>query len=295
MGPSTLESAGLTPELQAALPNANGLLTMLTVRVDETLLSAAPNLKIVSQMAVGVDNIDLAACSARGIPVGHTPGVLTDATADVTLTLLLATSRRVIETAADAREGRWGTWNPTQWLGSDLAGQTLGIVGMGAIGQATARRAKAFGMNIVYHSRSSYPEAEKELSAEKVPFRQLLAQSDFVSLHTPLTAETKHLIDADAFSAMKPSAILINTARGGVVDQDALVNALRNREIRAAGLDVTTPEPLPTYHPLFQMPNCLILPHIGSATERTRRKMAQLGCENLLLGLEGKPLKHQAN
>ena len=267
---------------------------MLTVKVDAPLLMAAPNLKVVSQMAVGVDNIDLQACQARGIPVGHTPGALTDATADVAMTLLLAVARKLTQTAADAREGRWGTWNPTQWLGSDLAGSTLGIVGMGAIGQATARRAKAFGMKIVYHSRSRYLDIEKELEAEKVTFRELLQQSDVVSLHTPLTAETTHLIDGSALSAMKKSAILINTARGGVVDQDALVEALRYGEISAAGLDVTTPEPLPTYHPLFQMPNCLILPHIGSATQRTRQRMAQLACENLLLGLDSQPLKHNA-
>ncbi|MFT5194123.1 MAG: glyoxylate reductase [Cellvibrionaceae bacterium] len=294
IGPSTLDHAGLTAELKAALPQAAGLLTMLTVKVDKQLLAVAPNLKVVSQMAVGVDNIDLAACTARGIPVGHTPGVLVDATADIAMTLLLATARRLSHAAADAREGRWGTWNPVQWLGADLAGSTLGIVGLGAIGQATARRAKAFGMRIVYHSRGRYPEIEKELAAEKVSFSDLLTQSDFVSLHTPLTAETKHIIDADALQAMKKSAILINTARGGVVDQNALIVALQNGDIQAAGLDVTTPEPLPTDSPLFHLPNCLVLPHIGSATQRTRRRMAELACENLLLGLEGVPLRHDA-
>lgn len=294
IGPSTLEHSELTGELKAALPTADGLLTMLTVKVDAALLDLAPNLKIVSQMAVGVNNIDLAACAARGIPVGHTPGVLTDATADVAMTLMLATARRLPEATADAREGRWGSWNPMQWLGADLAGSTLGIVGMGAIGQATARRARAFGMRIVYHSRSQYSEIEAELGAEKVSFRDLLAQSDFVSLHTPLTAETKHLIDADALHAMKRSAILINTARGEVVDQAALISALQSGEIQAAGLDVTTPEPLPTDSILFAIPNCLVLPHIGSATQRTRRRMAELACENLLLGLEGKPLTHDA-
>ncbi|MFK7804618.1 MAG: 2-hydroxyacid dehydrogenase [Anaerolineae bacterium] len=294
IGPSTLDHAGLTQELQAALPNAAALLTMLTVKVDSALLQSAPNLKVVSQMAVGVDNIDLEACRVRGIPVGNTPGVLVDATADVAMTLLLATARGLPQAAADAREGRWGTWNPVQWLGADLAGSTLGIVGMGAIGQATARRAKAFGMKIVYHSRSRYFSIESELSAEKVPFADLLKQSDFVSLHTPLTAETKHIIAADALKTMKKSAILINTARGGVVDQDALIHALQTGSIQAAGLDVTTPEPLPTASALFSLPNCIVLPHIGSATQRTRRRMAELACENLLLGLEGLPLKHNA-
>ena len=294
IGPSTAENPGLTKELLEALPKAEGLLTMLTVRVDDALLAEAPNLRVVSQMAVGVDNIDLDACAKRGLLVGHTPGVLTDATADTAMTLLLATARRLPEASLDAKEGRWGTWNPVQWLGVDLAGSTIGIVGMGAIGQATARRARAFGMKVIYHSRSRYPEIEAELEAEKVPFGELLHQSDFVSLHTPLTAETKHLIDAAALKAMKPSAILINTARGGVIDQDALIAALKNGEIKAAGLDVTSPEPLPNDSPLFSLTNCLVLPHIGSATERTRRRMAELACENLILGLEGKPLRHNA-
>lgn len=294
IGPSTAENSTLTAELLAVLPRAEGLLTMLTVQVDELLLAQAPHLKVVSQMAVGVDNIDLHACAQRGIPVGHTPGVLTHATADTAMTLLLATARRLPEASLDAKEGRWGTWNPVQWLGADLAGSTIGIVGMGAIGQATARRAKAFGMKIIYHSRSRYADIEAELNADKVPFDELLRQSDFVSLHTPLTAETKHMIDAAALKAMKPSAILINTARGGVVDQNELIHALKNGEIKAAGLDVTSPEPLPTDSPLFHLPNCLVLPHIGSATERTRKQMAELACENLILGLEGKPLKHNA-
>ncbi|MEM9773592.1 MAG: D-glycerate dehydrogenase [Chloroflexota bacterium] len=294
IGPPTAESPGLTQALMAALPKAEGLLTMLTVKVDGPLLNQALNLKVVSQMAVGVDNIDLEACARRGLLVGHTPGVLTDATADTAMTLLLATARRLPEASLDAKEGRWGTWNPVQWLGADLAGSTLGVVGMGAIGQATARRARAFGMKIIYYSRGRYAEIESELHAEKVSFSELLKQSDFVSLHTPLTAETRHLINGAALQAMKPSAILINTARGGVVDQNALIHALKNGQIRAAGLDVTSPEPLPTDSPLFALPNCLVLPHIGSATEHTRRRMAELACENLILGLEGKPLKHSA-
>ena len=211
------------------------------------------------------------------------------------MTLLLATARRLLETNRDAREGRWGLWQPARWLGADLSGATLGIVGMGAIGQATARRAKAFGMQIVYTNRSPKPEAERELGAERLEMGELLAVSDFVSLHTPLSAETQHLIDAAALRKMKPSAILINTARGPVVDSAALVAALQNGQIRAAGLDVTDPEPLPPDHVLWSLDNCVIAPHIGSATENTRRKMAELAVANLLAGLHGERLPHCAN
>ncbi len=295
VGPPTSEVAGLSAELQRHLPSADGLLTLLTVKVDAKLLNKAANLRVVSQMAVGVDNIDLNACTQRGIPVGHTPGVLTDATADLAMLLLLATARRLLETNRDAREGRWGTWQPERWLGADLAGKTLGIVGMGAIGQATARRAKAFGMNIVYTNRSSKPDAAREFDATRLRLDELLTVSDFVSLHTPLSAETRHLIDAAALAQMKPTAILINTARGPVVDTDALVAALRAGQIRAAGLDVTDPEPLPPNHALWSLDNCVIAPHIGSATENTRRKMAQLAVTNLLAGLRGERLPHCAN
>lgn len=295
MGPRTSAGGGLSAELLHALPTAHALLTLLTVKVDAALLDLAPQLKIISQMAVGVDNIDLAACTQRGIPVGHTPGVLTDATADIALTLLLAAARRTKEAAADARAGRWGLWEPTQWLGMELRGSRLGIIGMGAIGAATARRAQAFGMEIVYHSRTAKPQIEKELGATHLSFEQVLATSDIVSLHTPLSAETHHLINAAALAKMQPHAILINTARGAVVDSHALQHALENGIIAAAGLDVTDPEPLPANHPLYQLPNCLILPHLGSATETTRRRMAELACINLLRGLDGLPLQHCAN
>jgi lactate dehydrogenase-like 2-hydroxyacid dehydrogenase len=295
IGPPTTDGAGLSAELQRHLASADGLLTLLMDKIDDNLLEKAPNLRVVSQMAVGVDNIDLDACTRRGIPVGHTPGVLTDATADIAMTLLLATARCLLETNRDAREGRWGLWQPARWLGADLSGATLGIVGMGAIGQATARRAKAFGMNIVYTNRSPKPEAERELSAERLEMRELLAVSDFVSVHTPLSAETHHLIDAAALRIMKPGAILINTARGPVVETDALIAALQSGQIRAAGLDVTDPEPLPPDHVLWSLDNCVIAPHIGSATENTRRKMAELAVANLLAGLRGERLLHCAN
>ncbi len=286
---------GLAPELEAHLPEVEGILTMLTVPVDEAFLARTPKLRVVSNMAVGVDNIDLAACVRRDIPVGHTPGVLVEGTADMTMTLLLAAARRLLEASGDAREGRWTTWTPTAWLGADLDGATLGIVGMGKIGQAVAARARAFGMEIVYNSRSPKPEAEARLGATRLSLEELLAQSDFVSLHTPLTPATRHLINDAALRRMKPTAILVNMARGPVVETPALVRALQGGWIQAAALDVTDPEPLPADHILYRLKNCLIAPHIGSATWNTRRRMAELACENLLAGLNGRRLPHCAN
>jgi glyoxylate reductase len=295
VGPETRVNSGLAPELAGRLPDADGLFSLLTVPVDASLLERAPRLRVVSNMAVGVDNVDLAACTARGIPVGHTPGVLTEGTADLTMALLLATARRLTEASQDARQGRWTTWEPAGWLGADLTGATLGIVGMGKIGTAVARRASAFGLRLVYSNRSPRPEIEKELSARRLPLKDLLRQSDFVSLHVPLTAETRGLIDQEALRLMKPTAILINVARGPVVDSAALYRALHERWIAAAGLDVTHPEPLPPTDSLYSLPNCLIVPHIGSATVNTRRRMAELACDNLLAGLAGERLPHCAN
>ena len=295
IGPETKINSGLTPELKEKLTTAAGLFTLLTVPVGESLLSRAPELRVVSNMAVGVDNIDLAACTQRGIPVGHTPGVLTEGTADLTLALILATARKLYEASNDARAGRWTTWEPAGWLGADLSGATLGIVGMGKIGMAVAERARAFGMRLVYTNRSPRPEAEDKLGARPLPFDELLRQSDFVSLHVPLIPETHHLIDERALQLMKPTAILINVARGPVVDSQALYSALSEKQIAAAGLDVTDPEPLPAGDPLYTLPNCLIVPHIGSATVNTRRRMAELACENLLAGLAGERLPHPAN
>jgi phosphoglycerate dehydrogenase-like enzyme len=293
IGPA--EAGGLAPELLAALDEAEGLFTLLTVRVGDDLLARAPRLRVVSNMAVGVDNIDLAACTRRGIPVGHTPGVLTEATADLAMALLLSAARRLPESGQDAREGRWMTWSPTGWLGADLNGATLGIVGMGKIGRAVATRANGFGLRLLYADPNARPEVETNLGAARVELKDLLRQSDFVSLHVPFTAETRHLINEDALRAMKPTAILINTARGGVVDSAALVRALSEKWIGGAALDVTDPEPLPPDHPLYSFPNCLIVPHIGSATWGARKRMAELACQNLLAGLEGRPLPHCAN
>jgi lactate dehydrogenase-like 2-hydroxyacid dehydrogenase len=295
IGPQSTEVAGLAPELTSYLPEAEALFTLLTVPVDGELLSLAPKLHVVSNMAVGVDNVDLVACTARGIPVGHTPGVLTESTADLTMALLLTVARRLPEASQDAREGRWTTWEPAGWLGADLAGATLGIVGMGQIGTAVAKRAKAFGMRIVYSSPSPKPEVEADLAATRLPLEELLGESDFVSLHVPLTEKTFHLIDEQTLALMKPSAILINVARGSVVDGNALYLSLRENKIRAAGLDVTDPEPLPPNDPLYSLSNCLIVPHVGSATINTRRRMAELACQNLLVGLANQRLPHCAN
>ncbi len=273
----------------------DGLLTLLTDRIDVKVLDAAgPQLKVISQMAVGVDNIDVAACTARGIPVGHTPGVLSDAVADLTIGLMLATARRIVEAAEDVKGGDWRTWSPMGWVGPDLHGSTVGIVGLGRIGAAVARRLSGFGVRLLYYNRRASPHATA-LGAQLASMETLLEVSDFVSLHCPYTPETHHLIDAKALKRMKPSAILINTARGGVVDQDALLVALRSGQIRAAGLDVTTPEPLPADHPLLQLPNVVVLPHIGSASSATRIKMAHMAVDNLLAGLWGQRLPHCVN
>ncbi len=281
----------LAPELEALLPQAEGLFCLLTIPVRETLLSKAPHLRVVSNMAVGYDNIDLAACTRRGIPVGNTPGVLTEGTADLTMALLLAVARNIPSASQDAREGRWKTWSPAGWLGADLNGAILGIIGMGKIGQAVAQRARGFGMRIVYTD-----EIERPVSpAEKLPLESLLKSSDFVSLHVPLTPETKYLINEKSLRLMKRTAYLINAARGPIVEPYALYHALKDGQIAGAGLDVTDPEPLPADHPLYSLRNCLIVPHIGSATLDTRRRMAELACENLLAGLEGRHLPNCVN
>ena len=267
--------------LRERAADAEGLLTMLTERVDEALLDAAPNLRAIANMAVGTDNIDLDATAARGIRVGNTPDVLTDTTADLAFALLLAVARRLPDGAAEVRDGRWGPWQPAHGLGADVSGATLGIVGRGRIGDAMARRGEGFGMDVVHSSRSS-----------GLPLLELLERADFVSLHTPLTAATRHLIDAGALARMRPTAFLINTARGGVVDQDALREALIDGTIAGAGLDVTDPEPLPPDHPLLDAPNLLVVPHVGSATVRTRERMAAMAADNLLAALAGRPMPH---
>ena len=286
-----LDATSLAPELEAQLEQAQGLFTLLTIPINEAVLGQAPQLRVISNMAVGVDNIDIAACTRRGIPVGNTPGVLTEGTADLAMALLLAAARGLPQASQDARLGRWKTWSPTGWLGADLNGATLGIIGMGKIGRAVAQRAAGFGMHIIYTDQQAWPANP----AGQRSLQDLLQQSDFVSLHVPLTGETRHLINAQNLRLMKPTAILINAARGPIVETQALVKALQTNQIAGAALDVTDPEPLPPEHPLYSLPNCLIVPHIGSATQNTRRRMAELACENLLAGLEGRRLPHCVN
>jgi glyoxylate reductase len=268
-------------ELREQVAGVEGLLSLLTDTVDEALLDAAPDLRAISNYAVGTDNVDLDAATKRGIPVGNTPDVLTDATADLAFALLLALARRLPEGERDVREGQWVTFEPDRNLGAEVTGATLGIIGFGRIGQAVARRAEGFGMEILHTGDT--------------PLEELLERSDFVTLHCPLTPETRHLIDADALGRMKPTARLVNTARGPIVDAAALERALHERAIAGAALDVTDPEPLPADHPLLEAPNLLVVPHVGSATVRTRHKMTEIAVDNLLAALAGEPMPHQAN
>jgi glyoxylate reductase len=269
-----------SPEaLRQRVADAEGLLCMLTERVDAELLDAAPGLKVVANYAVGTDNVDVEACAARGVAVGRTPDVLTDATADLTWALILAIARRLPEAAAAVRDGDWRTWGPARWLGLGLSGRTLGVIGAGRIGMAVARRAEGFGMNVITAGRADDP-------------LEVVARADVISLHAPLTDATRGLIGDEALSRTKPGAILVNTARGGLVDQDALADALREGRLAGAGLDVTDPEPLPPGHPLYETPNLLVVPHIGSATTTARAAMADRAVDNLLAALDGKPMPY---
>jgi glyoxylate reductase len=273
--------------LLAEAREAEGLLTLLTDRVDEELLGVAPRLRAVSNMAVGFDNIDVPACTARGILVGNTPGVLTDTTADFAFALLMAAARRVVEGDAFTRAGKWQTWDPGLLLGVDVHHATIGIAGMGQIGQAVARRAHGFDMRILYTDEIPRPEIEAAPGARRVDLETLLHESDFVTLHVPLTPETRGLIGAGQLAMMKPDAILINTARGPVVDQPALAEALRQGRPGMAALDVTDPEPIAMDDPLLALPNVIIAPHIASGSRATREQMAAMAVDNLLAGLRG--------
>ncbi len=272
-----------------------GLLCLLTDRIDAALMDAAPGLKVISQCAVGYDNIDITAATARGIPVGNTPGVLTDATADFAFTLLMAAARRIGEAIDYVREGRWTTWGLTLLLGQDVYGATLGIVGFGRIGQALARRASGFAMRVLYYDVMRQPDAEAGLGVEYCPLEDLLRESDYVSLHVSLTEETRGLMNSDAFALMKPTAILINTSRGPVVDPEALYQALKEGQIGYAALDVTDPEPLPPDHKLLELANLIVVPHIASATVSSRNLMATRAVRNLVAGLRGERLPFCAN
>ncbi|WP_164104610.1 2-hydroxyacid dehydrogenase [Candidatus Laterigemmans baculatus] len=278
--------------LLAKVPGAAGLLTLLSDRIDaEVFAAAGPQLKVVSNYAVGYNNIDTVEAQKRGVRVGNTPDVLTAATADMAVALLLAAARHLREGVDDVREGRWQTWKPLGYLGVELSDRTIGIVGGGRIGAAVAQRLHGgWKMRVLYTARSDKRDLEQATGARRVSFEELLEESDFVSIHCDLNPETAGMFDAAALQRMKPGSVLVNTARGGVVDQDALLEALRNGPLLGAGLDVTDPEPLSPEHPLAQAANCVIAPHIGSATREAREAMARIAADNLLAGLFDQPL-----
>lgn len=275
--------------------HCEGLLSLLTDKIDAALMDNAPHLRVISNMAVGFDNIDVAAATERGILVGNTPEVLTETTADFAFALLMAAARRIGEAIDYVRAGKWKTWGPMLLLGQDVHGATLGLIGLGRIGSAVARRAQGFNMRVLYYDVMRREDLERQLSLIYTDLDTLLAESDFVSLHAPLTPQTRHIINADSLRKMKPTAILINTARGPLVDSRALYEALRDGVIAYAALDVTDPEPIPMDDPLLTLPNCLIVPHIASASVTTRGRMAELAARNLLAGLRGEVLPTHLN
>jgi len=282
-------------ELLRRVQGAEGILSLLTDRIDGEVMDAAgEQLRVISNHAVGFDNIDVNAATARGIPVGNTPDVLTDATADFAFTLMMSAGRRVLEADRHVREGKWKTWGPMLLLGAELHGATLGLVGLGRIGKAVAHRASGFDMRVIYYDPNEINH-DTDVNASPVDFETLLKESDFISLHTPLTPDTHHLIDAEALSLMKANAVLVNTSRGPVVDMDALYEALRDHKIFAAGLDVTDPEPLPVDHPLLSLDNLIIAPHMASASGAARGNMAWMAANNLIAGLKGNPLPNCVN
>jgi glyoxylate reductase len=282
--------------IKAKIVDCDGLVSLLTDRVDSELLNVAPRLKVVSNFAVGFNNIDVPACTERGISVGNTPGALTDATADCAFMLMISAARRLAEGVLDVRGGRWLTWEPVGYLGVELAGKTLGIVGMGRIGYALARRCRGgWGMRVLYHDVQPSIKAEDDLGAKRVTLEELLRQSDFVSVHAALTMENHKIFGDAQFKLMKKSAVFVNTARGPLVDQEALFRALINGTIFAAGLDVTDPEPPDPKDPLLQLPNVVIAPHLASATATSRDSMAEICADNLIAGVTGQPLRAWVN
>ncbi len=276
------------------LPGCEGLVCTLTTQVRRSVLAQCPELRFVSSMSVGVDHVDVAALSERGIPLGHTPGVLVDTTADINVGLMLAAARRIAEADQFVREGKWlkdKPWHPTFFVGKDVSGATLGIVGLGAIGQAVARRAQGFGMNILSWTRSGRAMD----GVEAVSLEQLLTRSDFVSVNVALNDDTRNLIDAAAIATMKDDAVLVNTARGGIVDEQALADALRENRLFAAGVDVFSREPVEMDNPLLSAPNVVLAPHIGSASIATRTRMADLAVDNMIAALKGERMPHCFN
>lgn len=272
-----------------------GLLTMLTDPITANVINHAPRLKVISQMAVGFDNIDIEAATRRSIPVGHTPGVLTETTADFAWALLMAAARRVVEADREVHQGVWRPWGPNVLTGVDVYGATLGIIGFGRIGKALARRAVGFSMKVLYNDPERDEQAEKELGVEYRDLDTLFQESDFISLHTYYTPQLHHLINRQRFARMKDGSIFINTARGGLVDHQALQWALESKKLAAAALDVFDPEPIPPDHPLLKFPNLIITPHIASASTHTRQKMAMIAVDNLIAGLRGERLAFCAN
>ncbi|WP_078555253.1 2-hydroxyacid dehydrogenase [Bacillus alkalicellulosilyticus] len=281
--------------LEENIKDIDGLYCLLTETIDDSLLQKATKLKVISNMAVGFNNIDVEAATKRGIAVLNTPGVLTETTADLTFALLMATARRLFEAEFFLRDGNWKTWSPMLLTGQDIHGATIGIVGLGRIGEAVARRAKGFGMKILYHNRSRKPDVERELDVEYVEFDDLLRKSDYVVLLTPYTHETKNLISSRELALMKKTSILINTSRGGIVNEAALYDSLQSGVIWGAGLDVFEEEPVSLDHPLLQLPQVVALPHIGSASIQTRLKMARLATDNLVQLLKGKKPEYIVN
>jgi glyoxylate reductase len=273
-------------ELGAMLLQCDAVMTMVTDRIDRDLMRQAPRLRVIANMAVGYDNVSPSEAAEEGVWLTNTPGVLAETTADLAFALLMDAARNLTASDRDTRAGGWKTWSPTAFLGQDIFGSTLGIVGLGEIGEAMARRAVGFSMRVLYASRTPKPELEAT-GLQRRTLDELLAESNFVSLHVPYNDRTRHLMAAREFALMKPGAILINTSRGGVVDQDALVEALRAGRIGGAALDVAEPEPLPPSHPLFSLPNVVITPHIGSASLATRSKMADMAATNILAVLGG--------
>ena len=276
---------------------ADGLLSLLTDKIDAPVINAAPRLRVISNMAVGFDNIDIKEATKRHIPVGITSGVLTDTTADFAFALLMAAARRVAEADRYTRQGKWKTWGPLVLLGQDIHHATLGIIGLGRIGKEMAKRASGFNMKVLYHDSVRCPvDEEKRLGiqyVDKLP--SLLSQSDFISIHVPLTPDTRHFLGEKEFALMKPTAVLVNTSRGPVIDQKALYQALKNHKIFGAGIDVTETEPIPADDPLLTLENIIIAPHIASASVPTRTKMAMIAAENLLAGLRGEMPPNCAN
>jgi len=274
-------------ELERHIADLDGLYCLLTDTIDESLLQRAKHLKVISNMAVGYNNIDVEAATRRGIHVTNTPGVLTDTTADLTFALLMATARRLVEASDYLRDGQWSSWSPLLLTGQDIHGSTMGIIGLGSIGEALARRARGFDMKVLYYSRTRKPEAEEELGIIYSELNELLQQSDYVCVMVPYTEQTRNFIGQEQLAMMKKSAVLINTARGGIVDEAALYEALRSKAIWAAGLDVFEQEPVSAAHPLLTLPNVVALPHIGSASIRTRHVMAHKAADSLLQALHG--------